>query len=88
MVRWHYGGRICTSCRNAKVRNDKIKGTTIAIVILSVVVIDRLVMIDVTKKMVLSHRNEVENEPAIFRSFCKEVDLGHLIFNQHFRDSR
>ena len=25
MVRWHYGGRICTSCRNAKVRNDKIE---------------------------------------------------------------
>ena len=56
-------------------RNDKIKGTTIAIVILSVVVIDRVVMIDVTKKMVLSHRNEVENEPAIFRSFCKEVGI-------------
>ena len=41
----------------------------------SVVVIDRVVMIDVTKKMVLSHRNEVENEPAIFRSVCKEVGV-------------
>ena len=56
-------------------RNDKIKGTMIALVILSVVVIDRVVMIEVTKKMVLSHRNEVENEPAIFRSFCKEVGV-------------
>ena len=88
MVRWHYCGLICTSCRIAKVRNDKIKGTTIAIVILRVIVVDRVVMIEVTKKMVLSRRNEVENEPANFRSFCKEVDLGHLIFNQHFRESR
>ena len=63
--------RLHMHCRNAKVRNDKIKGTTIAIVILSVVVVDRVIMIEVTKKMVdpqvLSHRNEVENEPAIFR---------------------
>ena len=56
-------------------RNDKIKWTTIAIVILSVAVIDRVVMIDMTKKLLLSHRNEVENEPAIFRSFCKEVGV-------------
>ena len=53
-------------CSNAKVRNDKLKGTTTAIVIL--VVIDRVlvVMIDVMKEMVdpevLSRRNEVENE--------------------------
>ena len=55
-------------CRNAKVRNDKLKETTIAIVIL--LVIDRVpvVMIDVMKKMVdpevLSRRSEVENETA------------------------
>ena len=39
-----------------------------------------------TKKMVLSHRNEVENEPAIFVHSVQK--LGYLIFNQHFRDSR
>ena len=58
-------------CRNAKVRNDKIKGTTIEIVIL--LVRDRVldVMIDVMKEMVdpevLFRRNEVENETSNVR---------------------
>ena len=50
-------------CRNAKVRSDKIKGATLAVLVF----IDRalVVMIDVMKKMVdlqvLSRRNEAEN---------------------------
>ena len=70
MVRWHFCGFILR-CSNAKVRNDKIKERTIAVVIL--VVIDRVlvVMIDVMKKMVdpevLSRGNEVENETADVR---------------------
>ena len=55
-------------CRNAKVRNDKIQGTTIAIAILLVIGRVLVVTIDVMKKMMdpelLSRRNEVENETA------------------------
>ena len=49
-------------CRNAKVRNDK--ETTIALMILALIIRVLVVMIDVTKKMVdlqvLSRRNEAE----------------------------
>ena len=58
-------------CRSVKVRNGKIKGVTITIVILVVIDTVLVVMIDVMKKMVdpqvLSRRNEVENETANVR---------------------